>query len=105
MRDYPAVIPMIAYEDGPKAMDWLSNAFGFKERMRMVTPEGRLSHGEMEAGDGLLMLATPSLDYEAPKKHREGGGQGAKESSGAYILGGVPGDVPYVLPQYQRAPK
>ncbi len=48
MSDYPAVIPMIAYQDGPKAMDWLATAFGFKERARMTTPEGRLSHREME---------------------------------------------------------
>ncbi len=105
MPDYPAVIPMIAYEDGPKAMDWLSNAFGFKERMRMVTPEGRLSHGEMEAGDGLIMLATPSLDYEAPKKHREGCEQAAKWSSVPYIVDGVLVYVPDVLAHYERARK
>ena len=34
--NYPDVIPMIAYEDGPKAMDWLSSAFGFTERARML---------------------------------------------------------------------
>ena len=46
---YPAVIPMIAYEDGPRAMDWLASAFGFRERTRMTAPDGRLSHGEMES--------------------------------------------------------
>ena len=71
MPEYPDVIPMIAYRDGPKAMDWLATAFGFKERTRMTTKEGRLSHGEMEAGNGLIMLATPSPDYEGPKLHRE----------------------------------
>src|SRR5260370_739462 len=83
MPDYPAVIPMIAYEDGPKAMDWLSNAFGFKERMRMVTPEGRLSHGEMEAGEGLIMRATPSLGYEGPKEHCRGCAPAAELATGA----------------------
>src|SRR5437660_1331957 len=57
---YPDVIPMIAYENGPAAMDWLSAAFGFKERTRMLGADGRLSHGEMEAGQGLIMLATPT---------------------------------------------
>ena len=89
MTDYPAVIPMIAYEDGPRAMDWLAAAFGFKERMRMVTPEGRLSHGEMEAGDGLIMLATPSPDYQGPKKHSEGCEQARRWSSVPYIIDGV----------------
>ena len=105
MPDYPAVIPMIAYEDGPRAMDWLSTAFGFKERMRMVTPEGRLSHGEMEAGEGLIMLATPSADYEGPKKHREGCEQAAKWSSVPYIIDGVLVYVPDVPAHYERARK
>lgn len=30
--DEQAVVPMIAYQDGPAAMDWLARAFGFVER-------------------------------------------------------------------------
>ncbi len=71
MSEYPAVIPMIAYENGPAAMDWLARAFGFRERARVTTADGRLSHGEMQAGDGLIMLATPSPHYRGPKRHRE----------------------------------
>jgi uncharacterized glyoxalase superfamily protein PhnB len=88
MSDYPAVIPMIAYEY-PSEGHAPATAFGFKERARMTTPEGRLSHGEMEAGDGLIMLATPSPDYEGPKKHREGCEQARKWSSVPYIIDGV----------------
>ena len=55
-----AVVPMIAYENGVAALDWLSRVFGFRERTRMLGPDGRLAHGEMEAGDGLIMLATPT---------------------------------------------
>ena len=68
---YPDVIPMIAYEDGPRAMQWLAEVFGFKERARMTAPDGRLSHGEMQAGEGVIMLATPTPDYEGPRNHRE----------------------------------
>jgi uncharacterized glyoxalase superfamily protein PhnB len=88
MPDYPAVIPMIAYEH-PSEGHALSAAFGFKERTRMTTPDGRLSHGEMEAGDGLIMLATPSPDYVGPKKHREGCEPARKWSSVPYIIDGV----------------
>ncbi len=105
MPDYPDVIPMIAYEDGPQAMEWLSSAFGFKERMRMVTPEGRLSHGEMEAGDGVIMLATPSPDYEGPKKHREGCEQARKWSAVPYIVDGVLVYVADVTAHYDQARK
>ncbi len=103
MAVYPGVIPMIAYEDGPKAMDWLSDAFGFKERARVTTPAGGLSHGEMEAGDGLIMLATPSPDYEGPRKHREGCEQARKWSSVPYIIDGVLVYVPDISAHYERA--
>lgn len=67
----PRVIPMLSYEDGPKALAWLASAFAFVERARMVDTAGRLTHGEMEInGGGLIMLATPSADYECPKRHR-----------------------------------
>lgn len=32
--EYPSVIPMLAYEDGVAAMEWLAKAFGFRERAR-----------------------------------------------------------------------
>jgi uncharacterized glyoxalase superfamily protein PhnB len=86
---YPDVIPMLAYEDGPRAMDWLARAFGFRERRRMTAPDGRLSHGEMDAGHGVIMLATPTPDYESPKHHRDGCEQARKWSSVPYIIDGV----------------
>jgi uncharacterized glyoxalase superfamily protein PhnB len=102
MSDYPAVIPMIAYEH-PSEGHALATAFGFTERARMTTPEGRLSHGEMEAGDGLIMLATPSPDYEGPKKHREGCEQARKWSSVPYIIDGVLVYVADAGAHYERA--
>lgn len=36
------VVPMISYEDGVAALDWLVNAFGFRERTRLCDPTGRL---------------------------------------------------------------
>lgn len=65
-----AVIPMLAYEDGPAAMDWLISAFGFREKDRRVE-KGRLTHGELDTGGGVVMLATPSLHYHGPKRHRD----------------------------------
>jgi uncharacterized glyoxalase superfamily protein PhnB len=100
---YPDVIPMIAYEDGPRAMDWLASAFGFRERTRMTAPDGRLSHGEMEAGEGLIMLATPTPDYHGPKRHRESCEQARKWSSVPYIIDGVLVYVKDVGAHYEHA--
>jgi uncharacterized glyoxalase superfamily protein PhnB len=64
-------IPMLAYRDGVAAMDWLVRAFGFVEKTRWLDDAGRLSHGELLAGESLLMLATPTPDYEGPTLHRQ----------------------------------
>jgi len=88
-EQYPTVIPMIAYENGPEAMDWLARAFGFRERTRMLGENGRLSHGEMDAGDGVIMLATPSPHYHGPKKHRAESDAARLWSEVPYIIDGV----------------
>ena len=85
----PHVIPMMAYEDGPAAMDWLAAAFGLGERTRWLGADGRLSHGEMEAGDGLIMLVTPSPHYEGPRRRREHCDRASAWSSVPWIVDGV----------------
>jgi uncharacterized glyoxalase superfamily protein PhnB len=87
--DYPTVIPMIAYEDGIAALEWLAKAFGFRERVRQIGPDGALAHGEMEAGDGVIMLATPTPDYESPRHHRETCEQARKWSAVPWVIDGV----------------
>jgi uncharacterized glyoxalase superfamily protein PhnB len=85
----PSVIPMISYEDGIAALEWLGKAFGFRETSRLTGPDGRLSHGEMEAGDGLIMLASPTPDYRSPKRHREICEQARMWSAVPWIIDGV----------------
>ncbi len=101
--EYPAVIPMVAYEDGAAAMDWLTRAFGFRERARMIGENGRLSHGEMEAGEGMIMLATPSPDYHGPKRHREECDAARKWSEVPFIIDGVLVYVDDVDAHYEQA--
>jgi uncharacterized glyoxalase superfamily protein PhnB len=97
------VVPMIAYEDGNAAMDWLIEAFGFVEADRRVSPDGVLTHGELEAGDGLIMLATPTPDYQGPKHHRENCEAARKWSMVPYIIDGVLVQVENVDEHCQRA--
>jgi len=85
----PSVVPMIAYENGVAAMEWLARAFGFRERRRVTDPTGVLMHGEMEAGDGLIMLATPSPQYEGPRKHRVDCARARAWSEVPYVIDGV----------------
>jgi uncharacterized glyoxalase superfamily protein PhnB len=101
----PDVIPMIAYEDGVAALEWLSRAFGFRERAgaRMTWPDGRLSHAEVEAGDGIIMLATPTPDYESPKRHRQHCEAARRWSTVPYVIDGVLVHVDDVEAHYERA--
>ena len=85
----PDVIPMLAYEDGVAALEWLVAAFGFQERERWLGPKGELTHGELQAGDGLIMLATPTPDYESPRRHREHCERAQKWSEVPYVIDGV----------------
>lgn len=85
----PAIIPMIAYEDAAAAVDWLSGAFGFRERTRLTEPDGRITHAEMELGDGVIMLSSPTPDYQGPKHHAEVCEFARKWSAVPYVIDGL----------------
>jgi uncharacterized glyoxalase superfamily protein PhnB len=64
---YPAVSPYLLYEDAAAAIDWLCQAFGFRERLRYENDNGVVSHAELEVGsDGLIMIGYPGPDYQSP---------------------------------------
>jgi len=97
-----SVIPMLAYEDGPAAMDWLAEAFGFREVERRVE-DGRLTHGEMDTGGGVVMMATPSLHYHGPKRHREECETAMAWHDVPYIIDGVLVSVADIDSHFERA--
>lgn len=97
-----AVIPMLAYENGPAAMDWLVRVFGFRELDRRVE-NGRLTHGELDTGHGVVMLATPSLNYHGPKRHREECDIARAWHDVPYIIDGVLVQVDDVAAHFARA--
>ncbi len=94
---------MIAYRDGARAMDWLATAFGFQERARWLDDDGVLMHGEMAAGRGLIMLATPTPDYEGPRQHRAHCDRAAAWSSVPWVVDGVLVYVDDVESHYAQA--
>src|SRR5262245_4086246 len=81
--------PMLTYEHGADAMDWLARAFGFVEKTRMLGKNGRLAHGELDTGDGLVMLASPTPDYESPRRHREHCDAARRWSAVPWVIDGV----------------
>jgi uncharacterized glyoxalase superfamily protein PhnB len=66
--EQPRVSRYIIYEDLASALEWLTEAFGFRERMRISGPDGKVNHAEMELSEGLLMMGCPGPEYQNPKR-------------------------------------
>jgi uncharacterized glyoxalase superfamily protein PhnB len=98
-----AVIPMLAYEDGAAAIDWLTSAFGFSEQTRFTDDDGTVTHAELETGSGTIMLATPSRDYVSPKRLRELSTEARKMAEVPYVIDGVLIEVDDVDAHFARA--
>ena len=62
------ITPYLYYEDVAGALAWLSRAFGFRERLRMPGPDGRIVHAEMDLGGAVIMMGHPGPDYRNPKR-------------------------------------
>jgi len=86
--DRPRIVPMIAYENGAAALDWLHRAFGFREIERMTEPDGTISHAEMDFANGRIFLATPTKDYQSPRRHRETCAAARKWSMVPWVIDG-----------------
>jgi uncharacterized glyoxalase superfamily protein PhnB len=83
-------VPMIAYQDTAAAIDWLMEAFGFAEHgRRYVMDDGTIGHAELELDGELVMLATPSLDYQGPRRHRESCEAADAWLDNAWVVDGV----------------
>lgn len=84
------IVPMLSYENGVATIEWLEKAFGFEENKEMRMIEGnRLTHAELKLNDNIIMLATPSNDYESINKHRAHCEQINKWLSVPYIVNGL----------------
>ncbi|MEJ1241062.1 VOC family protein [Chryseolinea sp. T2] len=97
------VIPMLAYEDGVEAMNWLCKTFGFLEKTKMLDDNGRLAHGEIAMGKSIIMVASPSPDYQSPAHHSEMCESMARWREVPYIFNGVLVYVDDVKKHFQTA--
>lgn len=61
----PRIVPYLSYVDARSAMDFLERAFGLRRVQAFDGPDGRLMHGEMAHGEGVVMLG--SVDADANK--------------------------------------
>ena len=50
------IVPHVAYGDLAQAIDWLCDAFGFSERLRVTGPDGSVGHAQLRIGEGGVVL-------------------------------------------------
>lgn len=66
---YQTVTPYLLYEDAGAAIEWLSRAFGFRERLRFTDENDVVTHAELELDDeGLVMIGHPGHGYRSPDR-------------------------------------
>jgi uncharacterized glyoxalase superfamily protein PhnB len=65
-RSIPAatVIPVLIYPDVREAVEWLSTAFGFAERLRI----GEAHRSQLNVGDGAVIVADVRGEQVAPRE-------------------------------------
>jgi PhnB protein len=66
---YPVVTPYLIIQGASDAIEFYKKVFGATERVRMGGPDGKVSHAELDIGDGLIMLADehPDMGHTSPK--------------------------------------
>ena len=57
----PVVTPGLAYEDVPKAIEWLARVFGFRERADARLTGDNFVLSWMEVGDGGLISVSTAI--------------------------------------------
>lgn len=56
-ESYHSVIPYLIINEAAKAIEFYKKAFSAKEIGRLVMPDGRVGHCELQIGDSRIMLA------------------------------------------------
>ena len=73
---YQSVIPYLVVEDAEAQIEFMKDAFGAQELMRLMNPGGTIGHTEMRIGDSVVMLADDFPEY---------GGLGPKALKGSPV--------------------
>ncbi len=67
---YNSLNAYLSVSDAAAAIEYYTEVFGAKERLRMDGPDGKIGHAELQVGDSVLMLADPNpqSNYTPPKE-------------------------------------
>jgi uncharacterized glyoxalase superfamily protein PhnB len=77
MHATPTISPVLRYQDGPAALDWLTNVLGFEKRSDHRTADGAVVHADLRYGSSVVGVS--SAGVSAP------GSPWARERQGMYV--------------------
>ncbi len=64
-KDYHTVTPYLIVENVPRLLEFLKEAFGASERVRVPRPDGSVMHAEVQIGDSIVMMGEPTGTVKA----------------------------------------
>jgi uncharacterized glyoxalase superfamily protein PhnB len=67
VTDNATFYPFFRYKDAPTAIEWLGNAFGFKELMNVYNDDGTVGHAELYLGDAIIMVGSGNDLSDVPR--------------------------------------
>jgi len=62
---YNTLQPYLMFASARAAIDWYGKVFGAKEKLCMMSPEGRVVHAEIVLGNSVAMLADENAAIDA----------------------------------------
>jgi PhnB protein len=64
-KAYHTVTPYLIVANVPRLLDFLTEAFGAVERIRLARPDGSVMHAEVAMGDSIVMMGEPTGNISA----------------------------------------
>ncbi len=55
-------IPIMRYEDAPRAIEWLCEAFGFEKHLVVPGEDGTILHAQLKSGEAMIMMGSERSD-------------------------------------------
>ena len=62
---YRTVTPYLVVDGATNVLDFVKQAFGAEEKLRMDAPEGKIGHAEVQIGDSIVMMGDAGTENPA----------------------------------------
>ena len=83
------IVPFLGYEDAAAAIEWLGDAFGFREkRDQRYEENGTITHAELELEGASIYVSTPA-GYASPRTLRTESEAARRSYDNPWVIDGV----------------